>query len=192
MIARSCGFKSLHLHQQSSLANRENSRFARLFALRFYRFGHCLAIIFSKLLFYLFFSAFGRALFVRQNVCHHASHLVSCFLEVMGVRRQSSLRGSVAYDINDNSDYTFDSGAHINIDVTDVIPCSSSTLYLLTPIKGVRVSRDSCVRRTAVGDAGFYTGDAIASPCSLSDGSKRTAVSPHFLTGRFLANLCNV
>lgn len=86
------GFKSLHLRQRFSLANRANSRFARLFALRFYRFGHCLAIIFSKLFLYLFFSAFGRAVFVRQNVCHHASHLVPCFLEVMGVRRQSSQR----------------------------------------------------------------------------------------------------
>ena len=36
----------------------------------------------------------------------------------------------------DNSDDTFDSGSHINIDVTDVInviPWSSSTLFLLTP-----------------------------------------------------------
>ena len=39
----------------------------------------------------------------------------------------------LSYDINDN---TFDSGSHINIDVTDVInviPCSSSTLLFLTP-----------------------------------------------------------
>ena len=40
------------------------------------------------------------------------------------------------YDNNDINDNTFDSGSHINIDVTDVInviPCSSSTLFLLTP-----------------------------------------------------------
>ena len=50
----------------------------------------------------------------------------------------------------DNNDNTFDSGSHINNDVTDVINVilrSMTTMLLLTPIKGVRgPPRDSSVR----------------------------------------------
>ena len=111
VIARSCGFKSLHLHQRFSLANGADTQLARLFYILFQRNGPYLVQILQKGSDRCFFIV----CFVEQDVGNCVSDLVSCFLEVMGVRRQSSLRGSVAYDINDNSDDTFDSRQHRHV-----------------------------------------------------------------------------
>ncbi len=74
----------------------QNHHFSGGFDLCFYRFGHCLAIIFSKLRLSLLLSAFGSVLFVSQNVCHHAPHLVSCLLKIIGVTRNAVYKAAQA------------------------------------------------------------------------------------------------